>query len=153
MKNKRGKLAASEVVGTVLLLGIAIALFSSVQLMVFSLPQNERAPSASLVGAANNGNITISHHGGESLILSNTQIIFRNNAQTFVLTGTPADIVSNTSKGHLDNWDIGEVLAYNLTNITTHLGGIPSNSEIDITVVDLKSNSVVMIGTVKEGGA
>jgi len=150
MKNERGKQAVSEIVGTVLLLGIAIALFSSVQILVFSFPFNERAPSANLIGAENNGNIAIEHHGGESLRLSNTQIIFRNNDKTFVLKGSPAYIVSNTTAGNIDDLDIGEVLAYNLTYITTQLG-VPAESEIDLTVVDLKTNTVIMMGTVKEG--
>ena len=148
MKNKRGKLAASEVVGTVLLLSIAIALFSSVQLMVFSLPQNERAPSASLVGSVYNGNITIEHHGGESLQLSTTQIILGSGVQTNVSIATNY-LDTNTSNGD-DQWDIGESLVY---NITTQLGNIPNNSKIDVTVVDLKSNSVVMMGAIKEEGA
>jgi len=40
MKNKRKNLALSEIMGVVLLLGIAVSLFVLVQLLVYSYPQS-----------------------------------------------------------------------------------------------------------------
>jgi len=50
MKNKRANKAVSSIVGTALLLGMAIALFSIVQILALSFPYNPNPPSVRLVG-------------------------------------------------------------------------------------------------------
>ena len=69
MKNIREKLAVSEIVGVVILLGISVSLFVVVQVMVFSYPFEPATPSVNIVGSISGGNILLEHHGGESISL------------------------------------------------------------------------------------
>ena len=153
MKIKIGNQAVSEIIGTALLLSIAVGLFSIVQIMVFAIPFNPSPPSARLVASIDGGNITIVHHGGESLELTDTQIILFSGDQTNVSMATDhLDINTSSPKGSVQQWDIGERLIYNITQLPTDFqNSFFSSLEVYVTVVDLKSNSVVMMGTVREG--
>jgi flagellin-like protein len=139
MKNKRKNNAVSEIIGTVILLGIAISLFSLVQVIALSFPFNANPPSARIVGNIDGNTIYIFHHGGESLSL-NTKIIFTIDGDSYLKNAS--EILNiNTSDG--DNlWNIGEKLNY------THTGNLVDLS-VDIMVIDHKSNSVIMMNTLQ----
>jgi len=151
MKIKMENQAVSEIIGTVLLLGMAIALFSTVQIMVSSYPVYPAAPSADLVAYLDHGNITIVHHGGQSLELKDTEIILRSGDKTNISVAEN-HLDAKTSNGN-EQWDISEIVMYNITNdLPTDFQNSYHNSlKVDVTVVDLKSNSVIMMGTVQEG--
>ena len=63
--------AISEVLGTLLLLGLAVGLFSVLYIIVFSYPFSPNPPSADLIGSiAEEGNtmtVTIENLGGRYL--------------------------------------------------------------------------------------
>src|SRR5512137_1077924 len=92
IKNKNG---VSEVVGTVLLLGMAIALFSIVYIMSMNfIPFTPNAPSVRISGmladnetAGLNDTIYILHNGGDSLPY-NTRIIFSNESGGLIYSST-----------------------------------------------------------------
>lgn len=138
MKNKRAKKAVSEIVGTALLLGIAIALFSIVQVIALNLPYNTNPPSVRLVGNIENETIYIVHHGGESLSLD-TEIIFRINDNTY--SWTAREILNQSSSNGDNVWNIGEKVDYY---------GDFSGKQVMITVVDVESSSVIMQSTIQE---
>ena len=87
MKIKRmNKKAASEIIGTVLLLGMAIAFFSVLSITVLSYPSSSSSPSTNLVGMIiptnetnNEENLLIEHRGGDALSLDTKVIITFNN--------------------------------------------------------------------------
>jgi len=66
----------TEVVGTVLLLGIAVSVFSSLYVVVLSYPSPSSISSANLVGTIEGSNIVIEHRGGEALSLD-TEILIK----------------------------------------------------------------------------
>ena len=69
--------AVTAIVGTVLLLAIAVAIFSSFMAYILSVPAPHFPPNANLVGtmADTKGIGTIEHQGGESWELLDTKII------------------------------------------------------------------------------
>ena len=150
---KRKNQAVSEIVGTVMLLGIAIAMFTLVQLSAFNLlAENPNSPSVRLVAGIDNGNVTIFHNGGESLP-SNTKILFTiNDDFTNTINITVGDDnylnESNSKNPNNDKWDIGEKVVYNLTNHPSEY--IPGEDSVLVMVLDVSSNSIIMSATIKE---
>ncbi len=133
--NKKG---VSEVVGVIIMLGIAIALFSVVYLMAINFPFNEPNPYVRLSATYDNDDnaIIIVHQGGVNLS-RNTNIIV-------VIDG---DLINETVDQLVgyngSSWNIGEKLQFNLSE------PLANGQEARITVVDAVSNSVVMQGKVR----
>jgi FlaG/FlaF family flagellin (archaellin) len=143
MKNKRTKKAVSEIVGTALLLGISIALFSIVQVIALNLPHNTNPPSVRLVGNIEGETIYIEHHGGESLPLD-TEIIFRVNETVY--SRTVGDTGLLIQRGDPDLfWDINEKIEFNPDGF-----GNLRDTQVMITVVDVESSTVIMQSTIQE---
>jgi hypothetical protein len=144
MKNKRANKAVSDIVGTALLLGMAIALFSIVQILALSLPYNPNPPSARLVGNIGGETIYIVHHGGESLSLD-TKIIFTiDNDISITKTAGEGNLVHSDS-GDPNLWDIGEKVEFNPDGFED-LSDIP----VQITIIDVESNTIAMQSTIQE---
>jgi len=134
---KNNRQSVSEVIGTIILLGISISLFSIVQFTVFSYPFEPSTPSVNIVGSIDQGNILLEHYGGESLSL-NTKILFEiDNSQQ------PEIIVENNlvNSDNDNQWEIGEILSY--TPSIDISGKI-----VRATVIDVKTNSVVMMSVI-----
>jgi hypothetical protein len=141
VKNMREKLAVSEIIGIVLLLAMAVSLFVMVQLIVFSYPFEPAAPSVNIVGSISNGNILLEHHGGESLSLK-TRIIFVINDTTEygITTGEDDYLIISDNDSY---WEIGEIVSYTPSEDI-------AGKKVSATVVDVKTNSVVMYGILQE---
>ena len=135
MKNKRAYNAVTELVGTAILLGLAITLFSIVQVIALSYPYNPSTPSARLVGTVDQNIILIEHHGGESLSLD-TKIVIDIGNETVSKTVEELLIDSNGN----DKWNIGEKLAYQF-NYSLNL------LEADVISIDVESSEVILLGT------
>ena len=142
MKNKRINNAVSEVIGTAILLGIAIALFSVVQVIALSYPYNPSTPSARLVGTVEQNTILIEHHGGESLSLD-TKIVY-NIEGTSEIVKIASDVLDSITSDGDNLWSIGEKVSY------TPAVDI-SDLQIQILVIDIESNSIVMRGVILPG--
>ena len=141
VKNKKG---VSEVVGVIIMLGIAIALFAIVYIMAINFPFNEPNPSVRLSATIDDDYVIIVHQGGESLSLD-TEVIFSVQGYSTLTSITINNMLDDPSKVN-NVWNIGEKASYNLSgSISTDL----TNKEVRITVVDVVSNSVVMQGTVR----
>jgi flagellin-like protein len=145
MKIRKSNEAVSEIVGTVLLLGMTVSLFSMLSFTVLSYPFNPSPPSVNLVGYMGGTNATggncviIEHYGGDSLGITTTKVIVNN--------GTSVDV--NITKFLNDSnsnalWDLGERLVYPVGNVT--------GKQVEVTVVDTKSNSVIMRGIIQHEG-
>lgn len=144
MKNIRGNKAVSEIVGTAILLGIAIALFAVVQTVALTFPFNPSPPSAQLVGTIDENTIFIKHNGGESLSLD-TKIIFTFDGETKIVK-IANDILDNSTSNGDDLWSIGEKITYTpSSDITYH--------EVEFTVVDVVSNTIILNGILKGGSS
>ncbi len=154
MKNL-GKEGVSEVVGTILLLAIAVATFSVFAIYVMSSTSpSTSSPDLNLVGYINEEqHIIIEHKGGESVKLENIKITawkgevdscmyrFDSNGH---LMGENAVFNDSNSNG---KWDVGEYIDIDAPTI---FGNI-TNWQISAIVVDGESNSVIFSGILQSG--
>jgi len=136
MKKIRSKKALTPIIATVLLLGMAIALFSVVQIIVFNFPFHETNPSVKLVASVNStaNTIYVQHHGGKSLSLdTEIHLIIGEDSKEPIIVKNNLD--SEAKKNNV--WNIGE------TVIIDPVDDI-EGQEIQIYVVDVESNSIIM---------
>ncbi len=155
---KLGKEGVSEIIGTVLLLAVAIATFSVLAIYVFSSTSpSASSPDLDLVGYINeNQHIIIEHKGGEEVKLSNIKItVWKGDADSCSyhfddegrLMGDYASYADfediNTDK----KWGVGEYIDINATAI---FGNI-TNWQISAIVIDENSNSVIFSGILQPG--
>jgi len=141
MKHKRADDAVSEVVGTILLLGITVSLFSVICVIVLSYPFLPSSPSTNLVGMVEGEYLLIEHRGGKALDLgTKVTLTIGDNMSESV---TVEDFLNNESKED-NRWDIGEWFVYNNSNII--------GKKVGIAVVDVESNSVILTETFHNKG-
>ncbi len=153
-KKKFGNQAVSEVIGTILLLGISVTLFSIVYASFFAVDLGSSSPDVELVGSIENNNLTIEHLGGESLDLD-TKIQLRLSDGSNVVFSADDDEgngiedendylpASYKSDG---KWNIGEMFKLPLGDVTNFARYDP----INLSIIDEESNSMIMWGTLKE---
>ena len=132
MRNK-SDFGVSEVISTILLLGMTVAFFSLIYGSVLLISPTAATPSANIVFTVENDNITINHCGGIALGLD-----------TKILITTDSESMNATADDGLDDkykddglWGIGERLVFPFGNL--------SGERITITVIDVESNSLVMM--------
>jgi flagellin-like protein len=132
-KMKRSNKAVSEIVGTLLLLGMAISLFSVIYISILTLYPATSSPSVNLLCSFEDKNVTIEHRGGKSLGI-NTKLILNVDGVTddFPVSKN----LTNEAKAN-GLWDIGERIVYFVGDIT--------NKNVSVSVVDIKSNSLIML--------
>ncbi|MCD6447878.1 MAG: type IV pilin, partial [Thermoplasmata archaeon] len=150
-----GKDGVSEVVGTILLLAIAIATFSVFAIYVMSSTSpSVSSPDLNLVGYINEEqHIVIEHKGGESVKLENIKItVWKGEVDSCMyhfdsnghLMGENAMFNDSNSN---EKWDVGEYIEIDATAV---FGNI-ENWQISATVVDEESNSVIFSGILQPG--
>ncbi len=149
-KIKKNNKAVSEVLGTILLLGISVSIFSVIYISLFSVNVAESTPDVAIIGTIQEGNLVLEHRGGEPLDLNDKILLRLSDGSTISYffddvdsNGDPYVADSDKQDGR---WNIGERFTLPLANIASYIQGQP----IDLSVVDLKSNSMVMYGTVQE---
>lgn len=137
MKHKRADdEAVSEIVGTILLLGITVSLFSVICGIVLSYPFSPSSPSTNLVGMVEGEYLLIEHRGGKALDLgTKVSLTIGDNMSEIITVG---DYLNNESKGD-NRWGIGEWFVYQDSDIT--------GKKVGIAVVDVESDSVILIET------
>jgi FlaG/FlaF family flagellin (archaellin) len=137
MRLKSDERAVSEIIGTMLLLAMAVGLFAVVSIVVLSFLHAPASVHASFEAVMADGNVTIYHGGGDDLN-SRDSIIFEINGTRVAKTvGECLEDKNNDGK-----WNIGEKIIY----------APPSGTEpIDITVVSKEANRAVFSATVKRG--
>jgi flagellin-like protein len=137
-RNKKG---VSEIVGTILLLGMAIALFVGVHIVAMNvIPYSPRAPSVRISGQLDNNIIYIQHNGGDSLPFG-TKIIFSDYATGETIIDGEISIV----RGHIiddngnDVWNIGEIIKY--PNV--FVPSLDFSGKIQMIIIDIESNAII----------
>jgi len=140
LKKKRADDAVSEVIGAVLMLGIAISLFSVAYLFASSFPFTSPPPSVNLVGFVEGNNVIIEHHGGEALSPDTNVLIRIGNTLNRITVG---DCLDDDKNGN-GWWDIGErLVVYSAGDIT--------GLWVKAMVVDVETQSMLLIGVLQEG--
>ncbi|MBU0497611.1 MAG: type IV pilin [Candidatus Thermoplasmatota archaeon] len=133
----------SEIVGTIMLLIMAIALFTTVYVFIMNeaLTPPERSPVTSIIGTTEGtNNIILENRGGEDLS-SDTIILL--NVAGHMFNMTVADFSGWDTNGD-GKWNIGEKIVYSSANIY--------GLQVEAIVVDPYTNSIVMRGVLQEGG-
>lgn len=145
MRNKRWNYAVNEVLGTALLLAMAVMLFSLVQLTIFTYPYEPSPPSVSLVGTTeynetiDERHIIIQHIGGEALSLD-TKILITVNGEPEPETTVEHGLDHDSKENNL--WNIGEKYIYPDNRVT--------DERVEVSVVDVESNTIIMRGTLQK---
>ena len=143
-KMKKAKEAVSDVLGTILLLGITISLFSVLSVVVLSYPFDPSPPSVDLIGYIDQNEIIIEHRGGEKLSLDTPIKIIINNSMTFSTTAG-----ENLTSSNGDNyWNIGELVEINAK--LPPINEIILDASVYVTVVDIASDSIILMGYLQE---
>jgi len=136
MKHKKTDEAVSEIVGTILLLGITVSLFSVICGIVLSYPFSPSSPSTNLVGMVEGEYLLIEHRGGKALDLgTKVSLTIGDNMSEIITVGA---YLNNESKED-NQWGIGEWFVYQDSDIT--------GKKVGIAVVDVESDSVILIET------
>jgi len=136
---KRADKAISETVGTLILLGISVSLFSVLYVSVMVINPTSASPSVNLICSLDGNNITIEHRGGKTLDLD-TRLIVTKNEQNWnePVSGYLSDEAKNNTV-----WNVGEHVVYPVP------GGI-TNEKLSLSVVDGESNSVILLINLQE---
>ena len=135
-RNKKG---VSEIVGTILLLGMAIALFVIVHIVALDvIPYTPTAPSVRISGELQGGKIYLQHNGGDSLPLD-TKFIFTDD--TGAIIGEPYYTLNDFNKPNNfgTEWNIGEVINKTITE-----------DKIDMVIIDVETNAIIAQDTFQE---
>jgi hypothetical protein len=137
--------AVSEVIGTILLLSISLALLCVIYIVVLN---NATSPSSSfytsssqLLATADEKKVYLQNNGGEDIAL-NTKLIITVGGQQFF--ATVGDCLVDTNGD--GKWSIGEQLAFTPPAIPSLFG-----LEILIKIINPDSNNMIMAGLVQEG--
>lgn len=134
----------SEIMGDVLILGLTITLFAGLSIIVYTLPTPDEGVYADFESSMQlvdgGGKINVTHIGGETLYGIYTKIYLHKNLNEEVrmldTQGSDEDNPSYGIEGNKD-WDPGEKWSYNYY-------GINSEDDLQISVIDTKSNSLIM---------
>lgn len=133
--------AVSEIMGTLILITIAVTLFSALTLIILNPWINysdETPPNVFLVGYIKNDDVIIEHHGGIPLS-AQTKI-------TISIDGVPDTFTVNQFHYWNDAngdgaWSIGEQVVYP--------GGNLQGKKVTCVIVDIKKNSIVFDKTLQ----
>jgi len=133
-KNKKG---VSEIVGVILMLGMAIALFAVVYIIAMDvIPYTPAAPSVRISGEIKNDTIYLQHNGGDSLSLD-TKIFFSYDGNKTPIKNYTVNYYITSGK-----WDISEMLEFSDPRF--------NNSRIQMIIIDVESNSIIVQDVFKE---
>ena len=147
LKNMRSKYAVSEVIGVVLLLGIAISLFAILNFFVTSFSVHESGPLVSLTGTIDKLNtvINIKNNGGESLegetnisITIGTNTYQRSVNEILNHTDNRWELFTSSNDKNPDKWDFSETVQFRFNDIDI------TDKYIQATVVDPTKNTMLL---------
>jgi uncharacterized repeat protein (TIGR01451 family) len=138
IKNKRKNLAVTEIVGTIIMLGIATSSLSVVYYNVASAPTPNPAPIVEISGMFEDNQIIVTHQGGVPLDLDTELVLNVGGSQKSFRVGDFLD-----SKSKEDGvWGLSENVIYPV-EYDFDYSVYPT---LDINVIDKGSNSLLMTG-------
>jgi uncharacterized repeat protein (TIGR01451 family) len=140
MKNKNKNLAVSEILGAVLLLGIAVTCFSVISYMILSTPTPVKSPNVEISGTFFENQVVLTHRWGESLTLDTGVYLSYYEHNVSFVAGDCLDAESR-SNGF---WDIGEKLYYPVPDDFDYV----TYPEIDVKLVDDRGKNLEFIGII-----
>jgi hypothetical protein len=137
----KDKNAVSEVVGSMLLLLVAVVSFIVLLSYIFPIPFPPESPHVDLTAWVQGDYIVIENKGGNSLPEYTEIIIITSNGSQ--IRGTLTDASFSFEDVRQNNlWDIGEFVFYKMDDDT---------QEIRLMVIDIDTNSLVLDGVLRKG--
>jgi len=137
--------AVSEIIATILLLSISLALLCVVYLLVLNNATGPsstyKVSSAQLLATANENDVFLQNNGGVPLSLS-TKLVYTIGGTDFFITA--ADCIVDTNGDGM--WSIGEQIIFTPPAIPSLFG-----LQIQIKIINPDTNSMIMAGLVQEG--
>ena len=135
MRIKKNNIAVSEMLGTVLLLLIAVVSFTIIQFNILSNQFTQDQPFVTIIGDVKGKDIILLHRGGKSLSLQ-TKVNFEIDGNISNIVIGENDYLESAFKTD-GVWNIGESLIFkqefNLNNL-----------KVKVTVIDVERNTIVM---------
>lgn len=147
IKKFKGNKGVSEVLGTVLLLGIAVIIFASLMIYVMSIDTESSSPDVQMVGYVDeNGHAVVEHRGGDQLKAEDMKVeIWKGDANSKFSGQAFMDILADEDENI--QWNVGEFIDIDCQAI---FGGI-RHWQITLIIVDKTSNSIIMSGVLQQG--
>ena len=139
-KTIRKTIAVSEIIGTLLMLGIATSSFSVIYYNIASTPIPTPAPIVEISGSISENQVVLMHHGGETLSLETEFMINVGEKTNKIKIG---DFLDKESKKD-GVWNLGEKVIYPIIYDYDYL----EHPYGKICVVDKQSNTLLMTGYV-----
>lgn len=140
-KFKKNNSCVSEVLGTILLLGIAVAIFSVLYIIVLSEPLETEEAYPTTVTFIEGDNIIVEHRGGKELGVDNTfNFEFGDESYLFNVGDLLQDLNSDYK------WNIGERLILDGEDISKDTIFNWTINDVDIFGSDLDNNRLIMSG-------
>jgi FlaG/FlaF family flagellin (archaellin) len=143
MKFKRDNMAVSEIIGTILLLTIAVFIFSalyiSILLPVFFPDSNSAPVSVDIIGTLEGNTIILEHRGGDKLALDSMFLVTVGGIEQEFKVGDYLNIESKED-GY---WTVGERIVFP--------AGDTAGIQVEITIIDGDSNYVALFGILQDG--
>jgi FlaG/FlaF family flagellin (archaellin) len=137
--------AVSDVIATILLLSISLALLCVVYIMVLNNASNPSSPyqgtSSDLLASSDETHVVLQNNGGEPLKTNTKLIVTVGGTDYFV---TVQDCIIDTNGDGL--WSIGEQIVFTPPGIPSLFG-----LQIQIKLINPETNSMIMAGLVQEG--
>jgi hypothetical protein len=142
LRSTRTNTAVSAIVGTVLLLLIAVGSMSVIYITILSDQGPGPRTYVDIVGTVEGNYLVLEHRGGESLPLD-TEIKYSIcGVEKSVIIG---DVLDGYSKEN-GAWDLGESL---FLPISYSIENIDSYNEADVIAIDKESNSIAFMGKIE----
>ncbi len=135
MQNRKAD-AVSEIIATVLLLAVAVSVFSVIYVVVLSAPMPSEQSTAIVAGDIIDNQIVLTHQGGKSLTIGEESYQIQTTAGEY--SRFVFDDINNNGL-----WDIGEQVRFTYDDLT--------EKQVTVTVVDVATNDVVLYGVLQEG--
>ena len=135
-KLKNSTYSVSEVVGTILLFGIVVIIFSALYLIVLSEDYESEDIDPIIVGSIEGKNIVFTHQGGGSLAKT-SKIQIRVGDETF--SKVVGDILVDSNNDGL--WSVGEKLTFEDFHFSMDL------SEADVLSVNEDGSEALLLGS------
>jgi len=143
MKIKMGDSAFSEIVGSIVLLAIAVSIFALLYLNVLSDNGPDSNPNVTIVGQLNDNEVFFEHRRGESLGMDSEVIITLGGREYRMVIYESTETTDNNNN---DEWNIGETFYGPNLDVTG-----PEPLQVESRIIDPVTNSVVWWGTLQEG--
>ena len=142
---RRSESAVSEVVGTILLLGITVAAFSGLAMAVDARLDTHPPPPNTRFELQKEGpNLTMVHRWGESVAIHRLRVIYENGSAPITEKVPPLSTLNAAKGGKPDVWDLGERLIAACPDRTEFVCmGKGHNNDETIILVDDASQTVL----------